>query len=836
MPTHDSMKPGKRIVSGAVAGILAVSMTPAIALAEEPIEQNAEPATAAQDLEAEQPDVIDATEEDAPEAPQSEAGTDEAPDEAVEAIEGEEAVIEDDEEAEEDPAPEEAAESEAAVDDAEETAIDETAEASDDAEEAEEPAEAVEATETLGTQAAVILQAAGTEEYELKGSGVTVCKETVSNKTFNVAAGQALLIEGNNDGPTIYENCVFNLSGTNLLFKGITGATSYYNGETAAKLCIGKDVIFKNCTFITGEGAASLSGSGNDACINLHNGNITFDGCNITGTGFLGQFLGLYGTSKVTFNNSNISTVGNTGGWSYAMYGQSVLTLNNSTMTATGMQRKPGGGNVNAFYSGDLRNFYDAIFVNNSTIDFSDNNGGGFAINNVNINVDNSKIIVENNAGNACNSGYWNVKDSDININGNKAHGWSCIGFNMEGGSLNVLHNGYAGIYVQSRDSVLNGTDVRVMCNGERLLSYTAGDIWLNTHTLTLENCDDAWLGAIGRKGTLVANNCTNLIAYDLFNNKLKGNTETIIGEDVTLGGQDEHYLFLNPELEFDYARGDTEGGAGNSNDSDLFDQIVNTEEGVGTIDRMQVIGPDAKIGSLTTAQLSHHSYDWENGELTNEASPEAYGVIRYACTGACDDHAGITEEHEWSFDCAGTYVYAPVVGVAFDTVLPEGATGEVQGMPDAQTKIMYKGCAERPADPTLEGYVFTGWFADAECTIPVDFSEAYTNNWTVLYAGWEVEPEPEPEPVDPDEPVVPEPDEPDTPDTPDEPVVPEEQENVAPAANSSTVVASYEVAQTQESELPQSGDRSLQTVAVSLAALVAAAFTAVFAHRRRRS
>ena len=836
MPTHDSMKPGKRIVSGAVAGILAVSMTPAIALAEEPIEQNAEPATAAQDLEAEQPDVIDATEEDAPEAPQSEAGTDEAPDEAVEAIEGEEAVIEDDEEAEEDPAPEEAAESEAAVDDAEETAIDETAEASDDAEEAEEPAEAVEATETLGTQAAVILQAAGTEEYELKGSGVTVCKETVSNKTFNVAAGQALLIEGTDNEPLVFENCIFNLSGMNLLFKGITGASSYYNGETAAKLCIGKNVTFKNCTFITGENASSISGNGNDACINLHNGDIAFKDCNVTGNGVLGQFMGLYGASNVTFNNSHISTVGNTGGWSYAMYGTSVLSLIDSTMTATGMQRKPGGGNVNAFYSGDHRTYYDAIFLDNSTIDFSDNNGGGFAINNVNINVKDSTINVLNNAGNACNSGYWNVENSDINMSGNKAHGLSCIGFEMTGGSLTVLHNGYAGIYVQSRDSSLTGTDVKVMCNGERLLSYTAGDIWLNSHILTLTNCNDAWLGAIGRKGTLVANNCANLIAYDLFNNKLKGNTETIIGEDVTLGGQDEHYLFLNPALDFDYARGNTEGGAGNSNDSDLFDQIVNTEEGVGTIDRMQVIGPDAKIGSLTTAQLSHHSYDWEKGELTDEASPEAYGVIRYACTGACDDHAGRTKEHPTSFDCTGTYVYAPVVGVAFDTVLPEGATGEVQGMPDAQTRIMYKGYAERPADPTLEGYVFTGWYADAECTVPVDFSEAYTNNWTVLYAGWEVEPEPEPEPVDPDEPVVPEPDEPDTPDTPDEPVVPEEQENVAPAANSSTVVASYEVAQTQESELPQSGDRSLQTVAVSLAALVAAAFTAVFAHRRRRS
>lgn len=610
---HDSQKPGKRIVAGAVAGMLAVSMTPAIALAEEPVEQDAEIVSASQELPNDQQDIVDSTEngeptEDATEATEADAESEEALDEADEAIEGEEAV--------------------------------------------EEAEEAAEPEQKLGVQAEVILQTAGTEEYTLQEDGVTVCKETASNKILNVGAGQALLIEGTDKEPLVFENCVFNLSGMNLLFNGITGASSYYNGETAAKLCIGKNVTFKNCTFITGENASSISGNGNDACINLHNGDIVFNDCNVTGNGVLGQFMGLYGASNVTFNGSRISTVGNTGGWSYAMYGTSVLTLVDSTMTASGMQRKPGGGNVNAFYSGDHRTYYDAIFLDNSTIDFSDNNGGGFAINNVNIHVKDSKINVLNNAGNACNSGYWNVKDSDINMSGNKAHGWSCIGFEMIGDSLTVLHNGYAGIYVQSRDSSLTGTDVKVMCNGERLLSYTAGDIWLNTHTLTLTNCNDAWLGAIGRRGTLVANNCANLIAYDLFNNKLKGNTETIIGEGVTLGGQDEHYLFLNPALDFDYARGNTEGGAGNSNDSDLFDQIVNTEEGAGTIDRMQVIGPDAKIGGMTTAQLSHHNYDWDNGELTDEASPDAYGVVRYACIGACDDYAGITEEHEWSFDC----------------------------------------------------------------------------------------------------------------------------------------------------------------------------------------
>jgi uncharacterized repeat protein (TIGR02543 family)/pilin isopeptide linkage protein len=44
---------------------------------------------------------------------------------------------------------------------------------------------------------------------------------------------------------------------------------------------------------------------------------------------------------------------------------------------------------------------------------------------------------------------------------------------------------------------------------------------------------------------------------------------------------------------------------------------------------------------------------------------------------------------------------------------------------------------AQRPADPTREGYSFCGWFADAALTIPYDFSLPVTADVT-LYACWQ--------------------------------------------------------------------------------------------------
>ena len=42
-----------------------------------------------------------------------------------------------------------------------------------------------------------------------------------------------------------------------------------------------------------------------------------------------------------------------------------------------------------------------------------------------------------------------------------------------------------------------------------------------------------------------------------------------------------------------------------------------------------------------------------------------------------------------------------------------------------------------RPADPVREGFRFTGWYADVDCTIPWDFRNVVTCN-TRLYAGWQ--------------------------------------------------------------------------------------------------
>ena len=95
-------------------------------------------------------------------------------------------------------------------------------------------------------------------------------------------------------------------------------------------------------------------------------------------------------------------------------------------------------------------------------------------------------------------------------MNGNRGgHALSCIGFEMSDSKLEILHNGYAGVYIQSKDSTLTNCTVDIRCNGEKLLSYSAGDVWLNGHTLTVSggtsNAQEGspWLGAVGRKGSL---------------------------------------------------------------------------------------------------------------------------------------------------------------------------------------------------------------------------------------------------------------------------------------------------------------------------------------------
>lgn len=57
-----------------------------------------------------------------------------------------------------------------------------------------------------------------------------------------------------------------------------------------------------------------------------------------------------------------------------------------------------------------------------------------------------------------------------------------------------------------------------------------------------------------------------------------------------------------------------------------------------------------------------------------------------------------------------------------------------------AQTDVMYGDYVVEPEPPTREGYVFTGWYADENCTQQWVMDYSQVGQDTTLYAGWEAE------------------------------------------------------------------------------------------------
>ncbi|HIS39255.1 MAG TPA: InlB B-repeat-containing protein [Candidatus Aphodovivens avistercoris] len=125
-------------------------------------------------------------------------------------------------------------------------------------------------------------------------------------------------------------------------------------------------------------------------------------------------------------------------------------------------------------------------------------------------------------------------------------------------------------------------------------------------------------------------------------------------------------------------------------------------------------------------------------------------------------------------------------VGIARSVEVPITMAGELstqtftlsfdaQGGSAVPSQEVVAGSApSRPADPAREGYVFTGWFSDADCTQPFDFA-APLNSDATAYAGWEADEQPpvgpgtDPDPdPDPDSPGGGDPDPGTDPDNPD--------------------------------------------------------------------
>ncbi|MCR5251571.1 MAG: InlB B-repeat-containing protein [Lachnospiraceae bacterium] len=104
-----------------------------------------------------------------------------------------------------------------------------------------------------------------------------------------------------------------------------------------------------------------------------------------------------------------------------------------------------------------------------------------------------------------------------------------------------------------------------------------------------------------------------------------------------------------------------------------------------------------------------------------------------------------------WYIDPECTEMYDFTVPVTGNIILYAGWTedteptvytvsfnlnGKEGDVPSTQS-VSEGGVATRPkTDPVADGYIFTGWFLDKECTLEYDFATPVTDN-IILYAGW---------------------------------------------------------------------------------------------------
>lgn len=94
---------------------------------------------------------------------------------------------------------------------------------------------------------------------------------------------------------------------------------------------------------------------------------------------------------------------------------------------------------------------------------------------------------------------------------------------------------------------------------------------------------------------------------------------------------------------------------------------------------------------------------------------------------------------NDWMYtDYASSPVEISIPAQAGDTTDQKATvTFDSNGGSDVTAESVESGkTATEPVDPTREGYVFDGWYTDADCTIAYDFSSKVTEDIT-LYAKW---------------------------------------------------------------------------------------------------
>ena len=149
--------------------------------------------------------------------------------------------------------------------------------------------------------------------------------------------------------------------------------------------------------------------------------------------------------------------------------------------------------------------------------------------------------------------------------------------------------------------------------------------------------------------------------------------------------------------------------------------------------------------GKGSTGDTSSKAY--RNVALWNDA-----GEMLAKTEGQYDYEAFIVTTFE--FDAAGTYYVGNLAGANNFFYVEVSYNGELVELPELakysvhfatgegsaidSIEVAENGTIEKPADPTRDGYEFGGWYKDAECTTPWNFTADKVTEETTLYAKWE--------------------------------------------------------------------------------------------------
>lgn len=167
-----------------------------------------------------------------------------------------------------------------------------------------------------------------------------------------------------------------------------------------------------------------------------------------------------------------------------------------------------------------------------------------------------------------------------------------------------------------------------------------------------------------------------------------------------------------------------------------LFTSPVDADDGYDG--EITLYGYNVTMGLQNPSQVETVEWNFGDGSPTETvtiSASNANGEVthRYASEGDYVVTATMRNSYDGGSETVLTYLYH-IMGFPTITFDSQGGSS-VQSIEGTRSSFV----ASQPSAPTKAGFTFTGWFLDADCTQPYDWSTTVVRDIT-LYAGWSEE------------------------------------------------------------------------------------------------